>query len=220
MSRQQVNIMHSFIISSKNKNLALEEINKIYKERKIDKFDVNFLESEKQIGIPDIRNFQKNAYLKPFKSKEKLLVLLAINGITTEAQNALLKILEEPPLNTIIIMAVESTELILPTVLSRCEIIELKEKKEINEKENLILLESIKKAGIGERLKIAEKLSKDKENILFILDELIQMLRKNLINDPNEENIKKIKAFQKTYTIIKSTNVNQRLAIENLLLNL
>ncbi len=212
--------MQSFIVSSKNKDQLLREVDKICKEKKINKFDVNFLESEKQIGIPDIRNFQKNAYLKPFKSKEKLLVLFAVNGITIEAQNALLKILEEPPLNTIIILAVENTDLILPTVLSRCKIIKLKDNKETDEEKYLLLLESIKKAGIGERLKIAEKLSKEKENILLILKELIEILRRDLICSPTKEKIKAIKAFQKTYAIIKTTNANRRLVIENLLLNL
>src|SRR3989344_5694025 len=53
----------------------------------------------------------------------------AYSDITLEAQNALLKILEEPPNNTIIIITTPKKELLLPTIISRCKVIVLQEKE-------------------------------------------------------------------------------------------
>ena len=120
--------MHSFLIVSKNKKNALDYVMEECRKNQIDKFDINLLAFEKAIGIEDVRNFQKKIILKPIKSKTKAVILDGSNGITMEAQNALLKILEEPPANTIIYITCPNKELLLPTILSRCKIIELKDK--------------------------------------------------------------------------------------------
>ena len=65
--------------------------------------------------------------LKPFKGKTKVVVIQSYESITKEAQNALLKVLEEPPANTLIIILTLKKEFLLPTILSRCKIINLKE---------------------------------------------------------------------------------------------
>jgi len=84
--------VQTFIISSKNieegKNRALEEINL----EKIDKFDIELLESEKAIGIEDVRNIQKRIYLLPIRGTKKAFIISCKQGITTEAQNSMLKI--------------------------------------------------------------------------------------------------------------------------------
>jgi hypothetical protein len=215
--------MHSFLIASRNKESLLEKAYAICGEKKIDKLDVNLLESEKQIGIPDIKNAQSSVYLKPVKSKEKALIISAIQGLTIEAQNALLKLLEEPPNNTIIILLVESVDSVLPTIRSRCKIIELKTKADENESENnqkyLKLLNFLTLMGTGERLKIAEGISKDKNGAVDELEKMILALRSELLKNQNRSLIEKVKKLQKTYTIIKNTNANLRLALENLFLN-
>ena len=111
--------MHSFIVVSKNKEAALNYVKVECKKNQIDKFDVALFTFQKAIGIEDIRNCQKKIFLKPIKSKIKAIILEAYNGITTPAQNALLKLLEEPPANTIIYIISANKELFLPTILSR-----------------------------------------------------------------------------------------------------
>src|SRR3989344_7521913 len=119
--------MQSFLIIAKDKNKASAHISNFLKEEGINPFDINLQAFEKAMGIPDVRNIQKSILLKPFRGNAKAVVIQAYENITQEAQNALLKVLEEPPANTIIIISVSRKELVLPTIISRCKIIELKE---------------------------------------------------------------------------------------------
>src|SRR3990167_8988093 len=119
--------MQSFLIIAKDKNKASTHISNFLKEEGINPFDVNLQTFEKAMGIPDVRSIQKSISLKPFRGKIKAVVIEAYGNITIEAQNALLKVLEEPPANTLIIISTSKKELILPTIISRCKVIELKE---------------------------------------------------------------------------------------------
>ncbi|MCL6096129.1 MAG: hypothetical protein M1444_00385 [Patescibacteria group bacterium] len=213
--------MQSFLIIGrpfeKAKNYAFDFCLK----NKIDKLDISLIESEKAVGIAQVRDFQKRIFLKPFKSKQKAVILSAQNGITTEAQNALLKVLEEPPENTIIMLLCESSEGFLPTILSRCKIITLdKENSEINLKEYEKILLSLKNKGVGERLRLAQDNSKDKETALQFVEGLILACEVLLRGSQDKDLASAIQLMQKTYTGIKNTNANLRLAVENLVLNL
>jgi len=206
--------MQSVLISSKNKDKGREEALKFIKNLKIDKFDSTILEYEKAVGIADVREIQQKIYLSPIRSDFKAVLIDATVGITTEAQNALLKTLEEPPESTYIIVQVTNAEEILPTILSRCKVYEVSsEKDHVDTSRVLKILNS--KNGAGEKLKLAQDLSKDKNEALDFIENLILTARKNIV-----ENYEKIKILQKFHTIIKTTNINLRLALENLFLNL
>lgn len=77
------------------------------------------------IGIPIIRLLLQNASRTPVQSERKLITLLRAEALSPEAQHALLKILEEPPKRTIIILAAPFTQQLIPTIISRCSIISL-----------------------------------------------------------------------------------------------
>ena len=81
---------------------------------------------DKSIGIEQIH--QINSFMQ-FKSGgsavSKIIYINAVNGITTESQNALLKIIEEPIAGTVFIAVVESDNELLGTILSRSQVIEL-----------------------------------------------------------------------------------------------
>ena len=206
--------MQAVLISSKDAEKGREEAEKIFRELKIDKFDITTFEYEKAVGIGDVRELQKKIYLKPFKSNVKAILIDAIAGITIEAQNALLKTLEETPEDTILILHVANSDEVLPTILSRCKVIQVNSKKKnIDVSKYIGILNADN--GVGEKLKLAQDLAKDKNESLNFLENLIIYLRKDLIT-----NYKLIKLIQKFHTIIKTTNVNHRLALENLFLNI
>lgn len=81
-----------------------------------------YIEPEKtKIGIAQIQNLQRDLSLTMYQSvRSRLVVIDATSGITTEAQNALLKSLEEPPARTIVILVTEQIEDLLSTIRSRC----------------------------------------------------------------------------------------------------
>lgn len=74
------------------------------------------------IKIAQIRNLQSDIVIKPHK-KYKIYIIDKAEKMTVEAQNALLKTLEEPPEYAIIILVTDNKEGLLPTIRSRCEIV-------------------------------------------------------------------------------------------------
>ncbi|MCL5435146.1 MAG: hypothetical protein M1405_02040 [Patescibacteria group bacterium] len=213
--------MQSFLIIGKPFEKVKDYAFDFCLKNKIDKLDISFIESEKAVGIAQVRDFQKRIFLKPFKSNQKAVILSAQNGITTESQNALLKVLEEPPENTIIVLLCESSESFLPTIISRCKIIALdKESFRVDLKEYEKILLSLKNAGVGEKLKLAQDNSKYKETALRFVEGLILASEVPLRGSKDKELASAIQLMQKTYTGIKTTNANLRLSMENLLLNL
>ena len=74
------------------------------------------------IKIAQIRKLQSDILVKPYKSY-KIYVIDEAQKMTVEAQNALLKTLEEPPEYAIIILVTNNKEGLLPTIRSRCEIV-------------------------------------------------------------------------------------------------
>ncbi len=67
--------------------------------------------------------FMKFVGLSPAASKKKIAIIDEADDLTTEAQNALLKTLEEPHPDTVLILIVEQENVLLPTILSRAQVI-------------------------------------------------------------------------------------------------
>lgn len=218
--------MQSIIIVGKNIEELRKKAEEICIENKISKFDVSTLTSEKQIGIAEIRNLTKKIFLTTVKSEKKAVVLESFYGITVEAQNSFLKILEEPPQSSIIIICATSLDFFLPTIISRCNIINLEKVTKLTEQDYKKIIEvliNLKKNKIPLALVISQDNSKTREDALLFLESLM-ITTHNLVGEregfSGKEVAKMLKDFQKFYTIIKTTNVNVRFALENLFLNL
>lgn len=232
--------MTSFIVVATDKTKRDEYLKDFYAKHTIDPFDVTILALEtsvkqntQSIGIEDVKQMQKKIFLKPIKSEKKAIIIDEAELLTIEAQNALLKILEEPPAHTLIILSTSTKETLLPTILSRCQIIQLEEEQQaISEKEKEELqtfLESLPELGIGERLKIAETVAKDKNKAIEWISKLILVARENLLKKHSLETpdtfdtpdtLDTLKKLQSLHTLLKTTNVNARFAIENTLLSI
>jgi hypothetical protein len=214
----------SFLIASPDKELAFLHTSNLLKERGIDSLDVDTQTHDKAMGIEDVRNIQKAILLKPFRGKTKAVILNLYENITLEAQNALLKVLEEPPANTIIIITISKKELLLPTIISRCKVIILQEKEiELNENDFSRFsndLDILLNGKTGDRLRIAQNISKDKESLTYWLEKMTVFLKNKMVSEnQNFKYVNFLKEIQKTHRIIKSTNVGQRIALENLFLS-
>lgn len=84
------------------------------------------LDSKTEIGIDDIRGLQRLANLPPYEGKCKVFMIYDAEHLSTEAANSLLKILEEPPPRVVWLLLAAEEERLLPTVISRCQRLELK----------------------------------------------------------------------------------------------
>jgi DNA polymerase-3 subunit delta' len=69
-----------------------------------------------------VDKIQKKAVLKPFLGGNKVFVFWGAESMMPQTSNKLLKILEEPPINTYFILITNSLQDILPTIISRCQI--------------------------------------------------------------------------------------------------
>lgn len=87
---------------------------------------INYSSEKSSFGVDDVRDIIEEVYKKPFEKDKKVIIIYEGNKLTIQAQNALLKTIEEPPKGVYIIILCESLELILDTIKSRCEIYKLK----------------------------------------------------------------------------------------------
>lgn len=183
------------------------------------------------LGISDIRRLQKQLYFMPLKSPAKIIVLQHADTLTIEAQNALLKILEEPPTNTFIFLLVQTTESLLPTILSRCTIVKLTDTKSaLPAKEMdtyLQLITTLLSKKLEGQLYYAQEFGKTKEESVSFLEKLMLTLRtqilasleKNTTGFPLQKSLTLMELCMQTHRVIKTTNTNPRLSLENLFLS-
>ena len=78
------------------------------------------------IRVEQIRNLQKTFNLKPYQSKYRVALFLRFEKANDNAANALLKTLEEAPAHAILLLTADNPEQLLPTIVSRCEILRLR----------------------------------------------------------------------------------------------
>ena len=79
-----------------------------------------------RIKIDQIRGLQRETSLSPFEGRRRVYVLVNFEEATPEASNCLLKTLEEPPEKVTLILTATQVETLLPTIVSRCQVLNLR----------------------------------------------------------------------------------------------
>jgi len=205
---------------------------------------------EKDISIEQIREARQILSLFPYDGKRKVLIVDDADRITIQAQNSLLKLLEEPNSTSVCILIAHNSDLILRTVKSRCQEIRftLVSEQELGmgigkptdndivflaagrpgltvrmfEDENELIFRSrlgeifknLPSQGINEKLKLAEKYSKNIPEAIKTLEFWMYVAYKNNFHWEN------ISQIEESLERMKKTNTNGRLVLENLFLNL
>ena len=86
--------------------------------------DVHIIDPEdSEIKIDNIRQLQREISFKPYEGKMKVFIINQAHRLNAESSNALLKILEEPPKNSLIILVSGKPALLFKTITSRCKAI-------------------------------------------------------------------------------------------------
>jgi DNA polymerase-3 subunit delta' len=75
------------------------------------------------LKIGHVRQLQKDISLRPYEAKRKVFIIDSAHNLTAAASNALLKILEEPPKSSLIILVTDKPGRLFKTVVSRCKIV-------------------------------------------------------------------------------------------------
>lgn len=186
--------------------------------------DIFVIEGLNSISINQIRELKEFLSFKPYLAPLKIALIPQAEKMTIPAQNALLKTLEEPSANSLIILNCPKTNLLLPTIISRCQVISLPFESEFSaDEEKIVEYKKVRnlilKSGVGQRLKIAADYTKNKNQAVEFVQALLFIWREMMLQNPSLNLINSIRNIQDTLEILKA-NVNPNLAISNLLLSL
>ena len=167
------------LIISPSLDQRIEEINKLLHLREVilNHPDVLYFPSDSKLGILEARKIKMHFSLKPYSSKGRAVVMEDASSLTDQAQNALLKTLEELPDQGIIILGAASDTKLLPTVLSRCEIIRLSSTvHHLSSAKFADDIEMLLKSNVEQRFEYIEKLKERQE----FLHAMVQYFHKKL----------------------------------------
>ena len=78
------------------------------------------------IGIDRVREVQREASLKPYEGRYRVFIFEAAEHLSEEAANSLLKTLEEPPDQVLLVLLTSDVGALPPTLVSRCQMLELR----------------------------------------------------------------------------------------------
>ena len=88
--------------------------------------DIEVLAPQPTIQVDDVRALQRRLALAPYEGSRKIALLEDFHHASISASNAMLKTLEEPPDQVVLLLTAVTQEMLLPTVVSRCEVIRLR----------------------------------------------------------------------------------------------
>ena len=102
---------------------ALKILNK---DKDFDYVDIiNYRPSKASMGVDEVREIIEEVSKRPYEGDKKVIIIHEGSRLTVQAQNALLKTIEEPPQGVYIILLAESLETLLDTIKSRCQVYKL-----------------------------------------------------------------------------------------------
>lgn len=207
-------------------NLTATEnyIEEFISSKKIKSYNViNLLE---RVKISDVREVKKSISFKVGKKESRVVVIKS--DITIDAQNALLKTLEELNDENYFIIVCSNKETLIPTILSRSKITRLdatqeKEEEKLFEKEIELLIKGEDKVQTA--LLVSQRLEGVGSNEL--LDRFLIELRGSLLKAGTRGDKVQLKILWEItsqlnllYPLLTQNNINKRLALENIILSL
>lgn len=223
--------MNSFVLIAQSPEKQEQAAREFSKTLLIDPLDLTIINqnslddnsSQTPKGIALVRFISEKILLKPLRGQKKALIIIDAQTLSIPAQNALLKMLEEPPESTIIIVGSDNPLSLLPTILSRCQILSISVPDNSSEVFESFILQN----DYSNRLAFlkAEELGKDKTRLLQFLRSEMESLHTIMLSHTSDKNLITrlsliLGSCLATYKLIKTTNVNPRFALENLFLSI
>jgi len=203
--------MHSYLLCGIDRKMIDNTLYSIQNKLKAKIFEFR---------IEKIEHVRELSSITKLKTNVKTIILIRnIEKATTEALNAYLKNLEEPNPNITFLLTASSVHKVLPTIVSRCQIINLQSKSylEGNSKANI---DKFLNLNTSDKLNYINSIKKKQEAIVFIQD-LIFLAHQKLIEEKASYSglIKILKNAQKTFTNLNA-NGNVNLQLTNFVLSL
>lgn len=205
--------MHAFLVVGPG--LARKEkVEELLKDEGLSKFSISIFDTQDSHSIDLIRNIKRQLAGRPW-GKKRAIVMENAQKLTTEAANAFLKILEEPPADTLIILSAETDDL-PATIVSRCQKVIVRGKVEDLTKQKEIF-EKLTSAGVGERIEFIENVGKSRQEAQDFCRGQLLYLRKLLITSSQKELLGLTRRLLKTLELL-SQNVNPKMLLFELVM--
>lgn len=193
--------MHAYLVTGNDKEAVSEKTRELVEKVSEESYEFPIQK------IEEVRNL--NSFLRLTLAKPTSIVIRDVHNATTEALNAFLKHLEEPQKNLNFILTASSEEKVLPTVVSRCQVLKIRNSK--FEIRNFEREEEFVKLGIGEKFAFIDKMKKREEAVSF-LEKLILILHDKLTS--GQENLVPMAANLKSaQAALNSLNMNGNVTI-------
>jgi DNA polymerase III delta prime subunit len=182
---------------------------------------------ESQINL--VRNLTGWLSLRPGLGGYKVAAINRLENFSFAAQSSLLKTLEEPAGQTVLIIISDYPDLLLPTIISRSQEIKFPPQPIKQSEDDFIKTAQVPLAAYFRRLK---EVSENEEEAFKFLENLMAFSREEFLikvgaktkKGQSQISLVRLKNFlfaaEKTNYLLRRTNVNTRLALENLILNL
>lgn len=158
--------------------------------------------------IATVRLLKNFLSQKPFNHYSKIVFIPEADNLNPESQNALLKNLEEPGKNNYFILTSTKPQLLLPTILSRCQKIKISSPKTQNQTQAWPLSGNPKKD-----LDFAASIVNDKNEIKNLLLNQLEVYQQELASNPNKNTARIIKKIIRAIKFIEA-NVDPKSALD------
>lgn len=175
--------------------------------------DVRHVDKE-QIGIADARSLIEQSSRTSLSSGVYSFIVTT-KSITGEAQNALLKLLEEPPINTSIYLIIPHESLLMPTLRSRFVMVEKSGK---GESDGAVEAEVFLSSTLAERLHLIAEKAKQKDTIW--LERMVMNLGKLVSISPRVSDAPVYRALALTESYIGIRGASRKMLLEELALSM
>lgn len=213
--------MQAYLVTGQSLQKRSEEIKKLVEAYGISPLNLLTFNPSPSHGIETIRDIIHILSTRTTKHNQLRGIFIDdAHLMTVEAQNAFLKTLEEPPGDTIIILAAPREDLLLPTITSRCLLIQTapQEIEVENWEEQKELFEKLSASKIGEKVTFAEQTGKDRGEALIFVNDQLAFFNYLLYTQSGKVKTNLGKALLAAYQDL-SRNVNPKMVLFELLKN-
>ncbi len=182
--------------------------------------DAQILDARQEGGIDLVRSASRFLWQKPAVSSKRTLIVNNADDLTVPAQNAILKISEEPPAHALIMLLVKDPDVLLPAVTSRFQKIFFSKDSHLASRISHLGQEFLKAPAAKRKAVLGDLLDEVKESgdegpLEDFIADLITELRRDKIKNQNT-----IKNLLARWALMKQFNLNKKLQLEAALVNI
>ncbi len=211
--------MFPLILVSHDKKLIEKYLTKFIQDNNFLSYNIFRISPlKKELSINQIRDIKKIISIE--NKENRLYIIYSFNSSTLEAQNALLKSLEEKTERNQFILITSNEYAVLPTIRSRSKLVYLNEKKKNNADESVLnFIRRLEKSSGYDFLSDKNLINISREDTVIFIDDIIGFYENRLV-DYGVVGSEILKKAMKIKALIESNYLNSQISVDNLLISI